>query len=468
MHKQQKKTILLEVTEFSKDGHGLGFYFAENGNQSQVEVPLTIPGDRVQAELLRKRSGVYQARLDAVIHSSPQRIQPKCSHFGVCGGCRWQQQSYEQQLHQKEKWVRQCFDSHKGNIDSIVPCDPPWHYRNKMEFSFNSNAAKEKFLGLVIGGSRGKVVNLSECHLVQPWFTQAITAVRGWWEDSGLEAYHPHRNTGTLRTLTLREGQRTGDRMVVLTVSGDLIPSVPQELLDKFVVTLRSTIEPSVGALSIFLRTQHTCKGMKTQFCEVHLYGPKAIREYLYLLDKTLLFDISPSAFFQPNTKQAEKIYTLALETVSGLENKIVYDLYCGTGTLSLCAALSAKQVIGIELSSEAVVNAISNAKLNHLENVTFLQGDAGKILAQINEKSSYPNPDIVMVDPPRAGLGPEAIEEVLRINPLTILYISCNPVSQAQDISHFVEKGYEIKRIQPVDQFPHTVHVENIVLLKR
>ncbi len=286
-----------------------------------------------------------------------------------------------------------------------------------------------------------------------------------------MEAYHLGRNTGALRTLTLREGQRTGDRMVMLTVSGNPQYSIQRKHLESFVSILREAIEP-VGPdqqLSIFLRIQQIAKGSPTQFYEMVLYGPDHIREMLHLerLDgklQTLKFRISPTAFFQPNTLQAERLYSRAIQLTQAQKNARVYDLYCGTGTLGLCMASQVKEVIGIELSPESVIDARENIKLNHLSNVSIRQGDVGRMLSLLLEDKQIP--DVVMVDPPRAGLDARAIEHLLALKAPTLTYISCNPATQTSNLESLIKGGYQLKAVQPVDQFPQTIHVENILVL--
>jgi 23S rRNA (uracil1939-C5)-methyltransferase len=252
------------------------------------------------------------------------RIAPKCVHFGVCGGCRWQQMSYDEQLKEKERILRKCFhDILQTGVDlrPIIPCEPVWQYRNKMEYTFSSDLQKNKFLGLVMDGGKGRVLNLTECHLVNPWYTTTLEAVREWWNKSDIEAYHPFSNLGSLRTLTLREAVSSGDRMVVLTVSGNPDYAIHKSDLEDFVRYIRKVAEPAdpEKKLSVFLRIQQLAKGMQPTFFEMLLYGPDHIREELEVSindenqPSKLMFHISPSAFFQPNSYQAQKLYSYAL-----------------------------------------------------------------------------------------------------------------------------------------------------------
>jgi 23S rRNA (uracil1939-C5)-methyltransferase len=476
----KKKVLEIQIEEFSKKGSGLGSFENSSGLRNSVEVPFAIPGDKVCTTLLGKRQGRFKGKLDEIIEPSPDRITPRCAHFGVCGGCCWQQISYEKQLKNKEELVRQAFANLLNpHIDfkPILACDSPWNYRNKMEFSFSSDSHNRKFLGLIMDSSKGKVFNINECHLANSWFMDAVHAIREWWLESNLDAYHQRHDVGSLRTVILREGQRTGDRMVMLTVSGNPDYALQKQHLESFVAFLRDAIEPvnPLSNLSIFLRIQQIAKGMATNFYEMLLYGPDQIREILQVKidpdDKpvSLTFLVSPTAFFQPNTQQAEQLYSTALQMAKIPKDGIVYDLYCGTGTLGICAAKQAKQVIGVEISPESALDARTNAARNGFDNVTIISGAVRHVLHQIREEKILPQPDIVMIDPPRAGLDPLAMRHLLEMNAPKILSISCNPVTQAANIAQLIERGgYTLKAVQPIDQFPQTFHVETVAVLER
>jgi 23S rRNA (uracil1939-C5)-methyltransferase len=263
----------------------------------------------------------------------------------------------------------------------------------------------------------------------------------------------------------MREGKRTGDRMVFLTVSGHPEYALQKHQLEQFVAAVRAVAEKECK-LSIFIRIQQTIKGKPTQFFDMHLYGPDHITETFQIGNESLTFTISPSAFFQPNTTMAEKLYTKAIELVGHIRDKVVYDLYCGTGTLGICIAKKAQEVVGIELSADSAYDARNNAALNGLNNVTIYTGSVEEKLKEILEEKLHPSPDIVVVDPPRAGLFPQAIEHLKTLMPPKILYVSCNPTSQAKNIAELISAGYQLTAMQAVDQFPHTLHIENIALL--
>lgn len=475
MRKKQNISLELEITEVSKKGNGIGYATRDNGIIWKVEVPFTMKDDLVKVSLRGKKNGIHVGKLEEIIKSSSERNTPKCIHFGSCGGCRLQHIPYELQAKNKESTVINLFENlitQDVRVYPLLKADSPFNYRNKMEFSFSSDSSKNKYLGLIMDASRGKVLNLTECHLTNPWFIDALKAVKHWWDKSDLLAYHPSENSGSLRTLTVREAKNTGDRLVMLTVSGNPEFALSKEHLNSFKEALKNAVLSPLpdSTLSIFVRIQQIAKGMQTEFYEIHLSGKDHIEEILHIQlndnDPTLAlkFTVSPTAFFQPNTAQAEKLYSKALELAELSKSDVVYDLYCGTGTLGICMAKHVKTVIGVEISAESSLDAKTNATKNGLENFIVHTGDVGKIL----KEKKFPTPDVIMLDPPRAGLDDRAIEEILNLNAKKIVYISCNPETQSQNIFKLCSAGYKLICIQPVDQFPQTMHIENIALLTR
>ncbi len=462
----------ITIHKLNDRGNGEGTYHVDDSSSPstlrEAEVPFTCPGDVVLAELGPKKKGLRQGRLLEILTPSPDRTPPRCIHFSVCGGCRLQHLPYENQLQFKESYVKNLFHDwlDTAQFSPILAADSPWNYRNKMEFSFSQNKAGEKFLGLMM--ARGRVVDLQECHLVHPWFVETLKAVRTWWASTSLSAYHPYKDTGALRTLTLREGFNSGDRIVFLTVSGNPDYALHKSDIEGFVKAVQQAATPANAEshLGISLRIHQAIKGQPTEFFEMPLKGADYARETLQVGSVALDFQISPAAFFQPNPKQAEKLFTRAIEMAGIKKDAVVYDLFCGTGTLGICAAPFAKQVLGIEWIPEAVYDARANAAANGLENTTFLEGDVYTLLREIIDTERFSLPDLVFIDPPRAGLGEKAIAALLELAPPTLVYISCNPKTQAADLKSLTQK-YRVEEIQPVDQFPQTPHIENIVLLK-
>lgn len=470
MKNKPLRIVEVSIDRLSKDGFGVGSSHLSDGKPIAVEVPFTMPGDQAKAKLLRKRSGIYASINDGITSPAPERIAARCIHFGECGGCRWQMIPYAKQLTIKESLVNSYFNHLLDNVafNPIVPCATPWNYRNKMEFSFSRSTQMERFLGMIRQGSKGRAFHLKECHLVNPWFAKGVEATYEWWGESGLDAYFPPGNRGSLRTLTLREGMRTGDRLAYLTVSGNPDYALKKGQIDSWVAAMKQAVAPEEPqTLSLFLRIQHIAEGSKTQFFEMHLAGPDHIREELHLFPQApLKFKISPTAFFQPNTLQAEKLYQLALEHAGISAEHVVYDLYCGTGTLGVCAAKTARQVFGIDIVPEATLDAVENARINGIENYVVFTGDVGKVLT--DKAGEIPPPDVILVDPPRSGLDAAAVAHLIRLAAPTIVYVSCNPKTQAINVEELMKNGYRLESLQPVDQFPHTIHIENIAVLKR
>ena len=372
-----------------------------------------------------------------------------CTHFGSCGGCKSQDISYEEELKRKQFFVEGLFPSH--TVAPIMACEAPWEYRNKMEFSFSQAKSGERFLGLMM--ARGRVVNLSECLLCSPWFITALKRVKEWWEASGLDAYYPPKDRGHLRNLTLREGKRTGEKMAILTLSSHAIDRLH---LATFVQALLEVVPLD----SIVLSRQIIAKKQPTRFEEEILHGKDSIREVLFDADlRPLSFKIRPASFFQPNTLQAEKLIQKALSLACLKSEQRVFDLFCGTATIGIFASKHVNKVYGVEIVFSSIEDAKENLKVNNINNLELILGEVSVAIPM--DKM----PDVVIVDPPRVGLGAKTIELLKKLAPKTLLYISCNPITQAQDIAELKEY-YRIRAIQPVDQFPRTPHIENIVAL--
>lgn len=445
----------IHIHSFNKKGWGVS-----RSEKGVIEVVGALPSEEVAVELGRRRKGKCRGTLREILFASESRIPARCCHVPECGGCAWQQMDYEAQLRIKQEQLKKIFGI---EARPIIRCDDPWQYRNKMEFSFSHNRAGERFLGLVIAGSKGHVMNLKECHLVSPWFIEVLDAVKAWWEHSGLNAYRMN-DTGSLRTLIVREGKRTGDKLIMLTVSGNPHFALNNKHIKSFV----EAVSRSAGTerVSIFLRVQQACAGSPTQFFEMHLSGPDHLMEKCIIDGREFFFKISPSSFFQPNTLQAEKLYSEALQMI-GASKEHIMDLYAGIGTLGLICAHKAKRVTSIEINPYAVYDAESNQQLNGIEQYEMVRGDVGKVLEELKRRSDFRAPDCVIVDPPRTGLDAAAIHHIMALQPRDIIYISCNPLTQAANINDLSQIGYRLEALQGVDQFPHTIHIETIAHLR-
>ncbi len=390
-----------------------------------------------------------------------QTSEAPCIHFGTCGGCRFQNVPYDEQLFHKESYVRTLFDSIGGEVRPIIGCHSPWRYRNRMDFSFFQKKTGEKRVGFSQKGKKWGGVDLHQCLLTNPWMMDTLQAVRTWWQTSVLYAYHPLSNRGTFRTLTLREGMHTQEKMAVFTVSGD--PEYQLTSLQKEELT--QVILSSHPFSSIILRTQYLAKKTATRFEEELLYGKDHIHEILHDdSGRKWIFKIGSQDFFQPNTKQAEVIYQTALTYAELKKGDSLLDLYCGAGGFGIFASPHLSKVWGIEMNATSVKNAHENISLNQVSNMEVFEGDVGALL----KKNSFES-HCMIIDPPRAGLAPKALQEILSLAIPKIVYVSCNPKTQVENCQILKEEGgYRLALVHPIDQFPHTPHVENIVLLVR
>ena len=456
------KESVCSIQKFHKKGYG-------TGKSPGFSKPLQVIGGVIGDELVVEVKSKQRAFIKQITHLSPYRTTPKCFHAPSCGGCSWQQVDYLFQLDQKQQRVHELFASfmQEGfSLGQILKCDTIWQYRNKMEFSFSQDRSGQQFLGLILAGSRGDVFNLQECWLASPWVSSVVAQVRLWWKQSGLAAYRLD-DTGTLRTLTVRQSLRTADRLVMLTVSGRPEYAINKQLIKRLIQAILAEVsQENQERTSIFLRIQQAIKGQQTQFFEMHLHGPDHMLEQLVIDSRALVFKISPTSFFQPNPLQAEKLYSAALQMIQG-RKKHILDLYAGTATLSIVFSQIADKITAIELNPHAVFDAKVNKEMNQIENLEIICGDVGQKLYELQSCPDFIAPDLVIVDPPRIGLGSKAIKSLLELHSPEILYISCNPTTQASDVQLLVQEGYQLILLQPVDQFPHTVHIETIALLR-
>jgi 23S rRNA (uracil1939-C5)-methyltransferase len=428
-----------------------------------------LPGDRVRAVILKKKKRYTEARVLEVLEPSPLRHAARCGHQGICGGCPLQCLEYEEQLRQKQRMVEDAWHRVGGfenlAVEPILACDDPWFYRNKMEFTFSDRQWVEDRddprgqhfgLGQHVRGIYTKVFDLLECHLQSHWTAPLLAEIRAFVDPGpGLPAdvWNVHSQTGYWRFVVIREGKHTGERMLNL-VTGPGDPSRVVELcgrlLEKFPGVLHTVIH------TISERSGQVASGQSQRV----LHGDGVIHEEL----EGLRFRLAPQAFFQTNTLQGERLFSLAREMAGELKGVRMLDLYCGSGAIAALFARQVEHAVGIELVPEAVENARDNARLNGLHNLEFHCGDVRLALAQHADRPF----DLVVVDPPRAGLHPDVIRQLLEMAPPRLVYVSCNPVTQARDAALLAEGGYRVRRLKPVDMFPHTYHVETVALLTR
>jgi len=414
-----------------------------------VFVREALPGDTVRAVVTKRKRHYGEARLLEVVTPSPDRLAPVADHPGA----PWQVLPYDKQLQIKSAQVDDAL-RRLGHLDGfellpIIGAEQQWRYRNKLEFSFGTGPDGELICGFHAPGSWEDIVPVEDCLLQSERGNEARRAVLAWAREQGYSAYDRRTQIGALRNLVIREGRRTGELQVRLVVSeGVEVDAGP--------------LHAAVAADSLLV-TEIATVGETTAGGETELVaGEATIAEEL----GGLRFRLSGQAFFQTNTEMAEKLYAAAAD-VAGLQGwERVYDLFCGIGTIGLSLASRSGEVWGLEIVEEAIADAIDNAKANDIANARFFAGDVRLALRELVEKAG--RPDVVVVDPPRAGLSQKVVRRVLEASPKRIVYVSCNPTTLAPNAAQMVEAGYVLKTVQPVDMFPQTPHIECVALLER
>ena len=421
-----------------------------------VFVRRGLPGDRVRARVTKVQRRHAEALATEVLSSGPARVEAPCAHYPACGGCRFQDLAYEVQVESKAAQVADSLRRIGGIADPplepILPADAVFHYRNKLEYSF-TQLEDGPTLGFHKAGRWDEVLEIEQCWLTTDLGNAIRNAVREWARGDRLVAYDQEEHTGYLRHLVVREGRNTGQALVQL-VTG------PGEKFDTggFVDMLRTF--PEVRSIHWSVNeTPAEVTNLPTQL----LWGEDAIEEEL----GGLRFRVRPNAFLQTNTSMAERLYGIAREFAGLSGDETVYDLYCGIGTIGLVLARDALTVWGVDVSEESIACALENADLNGIGNAAFFAGNVGQSIEELHERSG--DPDVVVVDPPRAGLAGKALKRLGEIGAPRIVYVSCNPTTLAGDVKRLQDDhGYTLQRAKPVDMFPHTPHVETVALLVR
>lgn len=494
-----KKGQIAEGTVNKVEFPNKGIVYTDEGER--IIVKNTIPGQRVSFAVNKVRKGKAEARLLETLKKSPLETADTCTHFGACGGCTYQSLPYEDQLKIKEEQVRGMMENAIGDACAyeflpIKHSPRVLAYRNKMEFSFG-DAYKDGplALGMHKRGSFYDIVTVEDCRIVDGDFRTILMVTLSYFGEQGISFYHRLRHTGYLRHLLVRKAVKTGEILVDLITTTQEWSNAPVQETDERAKIEAALLEkqgkcPHAGTINEekekslldgwkealhALSLEGTLKGVlhtkndsvadvvKNEGTEV-LSG----QDYFYEELLGLRFKISPFSFFQTNSLGAEVLYSTAREFILGdnpdmLTDKTVYDLYSGTGTIAQMLAPVCKKVVGVEIIEEAVEAAKENAALNHLDNCEFLAGDVLKVLDTIEER-----PDYIVLDPPRDGIHPKALEKIINYGVDHMIYISCKPTSLARDLEVLLARGYVVDKVQCVDMFPNTVHVETCVLLSR
>ena len=477
-----KKGDLLEldITGYAFEGKGVAKIIKEVHTQDEsavkkfvVFVDGSYPGDKVVAQIRKVRSSYAESKVKEIIIKSSLRVKANCKYFGVCGGCKAQNLNYEEQIKFKEEQVKDIFERIGGfkefEIEPIIPAEKIFFYRNKMEYSFAEKRwlsedeissmqeipDKDFALGLHIPGMYDKVLDIDGCWLQSEVSNDILNFTRDFFKNRQILPYSPQKHTGFLRNLVIKQSFLKNDLMINLVVSEEnerLFSQFKDELLIRFreITTIVYNINKKLSQVA---------------------YGNYEIVSYgsgfIYDLIGESEFRISANSFFQTNTAQAANLFLTALGYAEFNGNEIVYDLYSGAGTIPIFISKNVKQIYGFESVESAIEDAKVNVGLNNIKNFEPMLVDLNKSFIPIIDEKKIPKPDVIIADPPRSGMNPKTVKDILALMPQKIIYISCNPATQARDIKLLCDGGYKLIKLRPVDMFPHTFHIENVALLK-
>lgn len=471
MSRKKKSLPVLEnitITDYAAEGKALA-----RVNELVVFVPFAVPGDVVDLQVRRKKHSYCEAEIIRFIKYSERRVKPFCQHFGICGGCKWQNIPYDEQLRMKQKQVYdQLTRIGKVNLpefNQILGSVKTQGYRNKLEFGCSnrrwltqdeiasgSDFTQMNAVGFHITGAFDKILPIEKCWLMDDLQNKIRNAIRDYAYEHDIVFYDIRRQCGLLRDIMVRNSD-TGEWMVLIQFHYEkdedevIAKNLLQHIADGF---------PEITSL-LYVNNQ---KGNDT-FNDLNIEVFKG-NDYIYETMDGLTFKVGAKSFYQTNPKQAYHLYSVVRDFANLTGNELVYDLYTGTGTIANFVSRYAKRVIGIEYVPEAIEDAKINSEINNISNTLFFAGDMKDILTEsfISENGT---PDIIITDPPRAGMHPDVVQTIIKTAPKRIVYVSCNPATQARDLS-LLDNLYEVVAVQPVDMFPHTPHVENVVLLNR
>ena len=466
------ETVELTISDIAEKDRCFGKL--ENGAGAFVRGMLAV-GDTVTATITKKRPTYIEAVFDELLAPSPDRVKPECPVFGVCGGCKWMHVGYDAQLRYKQKKVYDALVHIGGMQDIIVkpvlPAAATVHYRNKVEFSCSSKRylmpdelrmevlekPKDFALGFHAPGNFEKVLEIDCCYLAKESMNRALDVTRKFALEQSLSPYAAREHTGFLRNLMLRYSEERDELMVNLVTSWH-DPELMEAYRDKLLSEMPGQKITVVN--NITTRKNTVATGEK----EYLVHGKGAIQERL----GDLQFRISANSFFQTNTKQAEVLYN-GIMKMAGLEqDDTVYDLYCGTGTITLYLAKRCRSAVGLEIVESSLADAVENASRNGIANASFYRVDLKNFHALLGTLEEFGFPRVIITDPPRAGMHPKALKTMVRLQPETIVYVSCNPANLARDGKEICTSGYLLEEVQPVDMFPHTSHIETLACFRR
>jgi 23S rRNA (uracil1939-C5)-methyltransferase len=452
------------------DAGAKGVSVAKAPDGKVIFIPNVVPGDVVDVQTFKKRKAYYEGKAVKFHEFSEYRIEPVCEHFGVCGGCKWQNMKYSQQLYYKQNEVlnhlKRIGKIELPEFEPILGSEKQFFYRNKMEFSFSNSRwlteeeigstedlGNRNALGFHIPKMWDKILDINKCHLQEDPSNAIRNEVRAFANENGLTFFNPRNHEGLLRTLMMRTSS-TGEIMVLIQFFEN--DKAGRELIlnhiyEKF---------PQITSLQYVVNNKANDTLYDTN---IILYKG---RDYILEEMEGLKFSINAKSFYQTNSDQAYELYKITRDFAGLTGNEIVYDLYTGTGTIAQFVSKNAKKVIGVESVPEAIIDAKANAERNNINNCEFYVGDM-KVVFNESFIAQHGKPDVIITDPPRDGMHKDVIEQIMKIEPSKIVYVSCNSATQARDLA-LIDEKYKVTRVRPVDMFPQTHHVENVVLLEK
>ncbi|MCI6676825.1 MAG: 23S rRNA (uracil(1939)-C(5))-methyltransferase RlmD [Clostridiales bacterium] len=449
---QKNDLVTVTIEDMTTEGEGIG-----KADGFPLFIKDSIIGDQVRAKVMKLKKTYGYARVEEVLVPSDDRVQPACDVARQCGGCQLQAMSYEKQLEFKRNKVKNNLRRIGGFQDievlPVIGMEQPWRYRNKTQVPFGMDKNGEIVAGFYAGRTHS-IINHEDCLLAPEINTTIIQTVKAYMKQCKVMPYDEKNHRGIIRHVLIRQGYKTGEIMVCVVINHKSLPGA-----DVLVERLKQISGMTSISYNINCEKTNVILGEKV----IHLYGPGYITDYI----GDVKYQISPQSFFQVNPVQTEKLYAKALEYAQLTGNEIVWDLYCGIGTITLFLAQKAKMVYGVEIVPPAIEDAKKNAALNHIQNAQFYVGRAEDILPEKYKKEQV-KADVIVVDPPRKGCDQELLQTIIQIQPKRVVYVSCDSATLARDLKYMNEQGYEIEKVQPVDMFAGSVHVETVVLLSQ
>jgi len=447
----KNQIVQLTITDITAEGNGVGRY-----DNTVIFVPMTAIGDIINCKIVKVLKSYCFGIIDSFIVHSNDRVTPDCEVFSKCGGCTFRHINYDAELKLKEKWVSDVFQR-IGNISTevlpIIPCDDRDHYRNKAQYPVGIDKDGKAICGFYAKRSH-RIIQYTECSLQPKLFSNIVDFIINYVNTSNITPYDETSNKGDLRHIYIRQGYHSKEVMVCLVCTSNIskkLKPLTALLLDHF---------KEISSIILNINSKNTNVILADK--NITLYGNGYISDTMC----GNKIDLSPMAFYQVNTHQAETLYSIAKEFAQVSKDDILLDLYCGTGTIGLSMAKDVKNLIGVDIVPQSIENAKANANQNGIYNTKFFCGDAGEIASQLAKDGL--SPDIITVDPARKGCDGLAINTIVSMNPKRIVMISCNPATASRDCKEFENLGYKVIKVQPVDMFPCTAHVECVVLMSR